>query len=82
MIIILDTSLSENAELMAELASEMNEAGIEYRVNSEMYPGSVRWRRKVTERSVNENAEVQCVVHDDFDVHLHKWIVLISLHNK
>ena len=59
MIVILDTSLSENAELMAELASEMKEAGVEYRVSSEFHPGSVRWRRKVTERCVSEDAEVR-----------------------
>ena len=61
MVVLIDTSLSENPEFMEVLARELREVGVEYRVSSGRQPaGSVRWRRKQWERTVDETAQV-CV---------------------
>ena len=56
--IVLDKALSESAPLMAVLATELNELGVSYRIGSDCEPGSVQWMRKVSERTVDENARV------------------------
>ena len=59
MIVVLDRVLVENAELMAELTTELGSLGVEYQVgSSDMHPGSVKWKRKISERSVDEEAKV------------------------
>lgn len=58
MVVILDTVLSENAQFMAELAGELQALGVAYRISRDMHPGSVRWKRTVSERSVDDEAQV------------------------
>ena len=58
MVVILDTVLSENALFMAELAGELQALGVMYRVSHGLFPGSVRWKRSVSERSVTDEAQV------------------------
>ena len=58
MVVILDTVLSENAQFMAELAGELQALGVMYRVSHGLFPGSVRWKRSVSERSVTDEAQV------------------------
>ena len=58
MVVVLDTVLSENALFMAELAGELQALGVMYRVSHVLFPGSVRWKRSVSERSVTDEAQV------------------------
>ena len=58
MVVILDTVLSENAQFMAEVAGELQALGVMYRVSHDLFPGSVRWKRSVSERSVTDEAQV------------------------
>ena len=58
MVVILDTVLSENAQFMAELAGELQALGVMYRVNHDLFPGSVCWKRSMSERSVTDEAQV------------------------
>ena len=58
MVVILDTVLSENAQFMAELAGELQALGVMYRVSHDLFPGSVRWKRSMSERSVTDEAQV------------------------
>ena len=60
MIVLVDTSLSENPDFMEVLVRELREVGVDYRVGSGRQPaGSVRWRRKQWERTVDETAQVR-----------------------
>ena len=59
MIVVLDKALVENAEFMTELTPELSALGVGYQVGSaEMHPGSVQWKRMISERTVNEDAKV------------------------
>lgn len=58
MVVILDTVLSENAQFMAELAGELQALGVMYRVSHGLFPGSVCWKRSMSERSVTDEAQV------------------------
>lgn len=63
MILVLDSTLSENRDLMEALVEELEEAGVEYRVGEGGPVGSIRWRRKQKERNVTDDARV-CVSCD------------------
>ena len=59
MIVILDTVLSESGDFMVELVGELRDMGVEYRVGrGEVHPGSVRWKRRVSERTVGDDTQV------------------------
>lgn len=58
MVVVLDPTLSENAQFMASLAAELQELGVNYHVSGDLYPGSVQWRRRVWERTVDESTQV------------------------
>lgn len=59
MIVVLDKALMENAEFMAELTAELSTLSVAYEVGSaDMHPGSVKWKRRHPERTVDENAKV------------------------
>ena len=60
MVLVLDSTLSENSDLMESLVEELEEAGVEYRVGKGGPVGGVRWRRKQLERTVSDDAQV-CV---------------------
>ena len=61
MVLVLDSSLAENCELMESLVEELEEAGVEHRVCHGGAPaGGVRWRRKQRERVVSSDGQV-CV---------------------
>ena len=59
MIVVLDKALVENAEFMTELTTELSSLDVGYQIGSDdLYPGSVLWKRKISERTVDENAKV------------------------
>ena len=59
MIVVLDKALVENAEFMTELTTELSTLSVGYEVGStDMHPGSVQWKRRLSERTVDENAKV------------------------
>ena len=59
MIVILDAVLSESGDFMVELVGELRDMGVEYRVGrGEVHPGSVRWKRRVSERTVGDDTQV------------------------
>ena len=59
MIVVLDRALVESAEIMTELTTELSTLGVAYEVGTnEMPPGSVTWKRKMSERTVDTNAKV------------------------
>lgn len=58
MILVLDSTLSENRDLMEALVEELEEAGVEYRVGEGGPVGSIRWRRKQKERNVTDDARI------------------------
>ena len=59
MIMVLDKALVENAEFMTELTMELSTLSVGYEVGSaDMHPGSVQWKRRLSERTVDENAKV------------------------
>ena len=58
MIVLLDISLSENPSFIAELSVQLKDLGVTYRVSNMEPAGSVRWKKKVTERTVDDNAQV------------------------
>lgn len=60
MVVILDVAISENADFMSCLATEFKELEVEYRISKdELPPGSILWKRKQSDRSVDENAQVR-----------------------
>ena len=63
MVLVLDSSLAENSELMESLVGELEEMGVEHRVGVGGVPGGVTWRRKQRERNVTENAEVGTLLY-------------------
>ena len=64
MIVLLDVSLSENPSFIAELSTQLKDLGVTYRVSNMEPSGSVRWKRKVTDRTVDDNAQVLFSVHN------------------
>ena len=58
MVVLLDTVLSENDDFMTHLVSELHTLKVTYRVCGDMHPGSVSWKRIVTDRTVDESAQV------------------------
>ena len=62
MVVLLDTTLSENGDFMAHLASELHALEVTYRICQDMHPGSVRWKRIVTDRAVDKSAQVYSAV--------------------
>ena len=58
MVVLLDTALSENDDFMSHLVSELQSLEVTYRVRGDMHPGSVSWKRIVTDRTVDESAQV------------------------
>lgn len=63
MVIILDVAISENADFMSSLASECKEMGVGYRIaKDELPPGGILWKRKQSDRSVDENAQVETIL--------------------
>ncbi|CAI8024649.1 Crossover junction endonuclease EME1 [Geodia barretti] len=70
MVLVLDSSLAENSELMESLVGELEEMGVEHRVGVGGVPGGVTWRRKQRERNVTENAEIEEVVFEKEENHL------------
>ena len=60
MLVILDTVLAENVEFMKEFVVKLNAEGVTYQISEsdENEPGSVRWKRIMTERTVDEDAKV------------------------
>ena len=67
MTVVLDKALVESAEFMTELTTELSALDVGYQVGSDdLYPGSVLWKRMISERTVDENARVNttpCVIH-------------------
>lgn len=59
MMVVLDSTVFENEEFMEEFELEANALGVQYCSCKENRPGCIRWRRVLTERSVNqEKAEI------------------------
>ena len=59
MIVVLERALVESAEFMTELTTELSALSVGYVVGcDDMPPGSVMWKRKITERTVDEKAKV------------------------
>lgn len=58
MTVAMDTFLSEHVSFMAAFAPRAQEIGIAYRHCAHPEPGSVQWLRKVTERTVDDHAQV------------------------
>lgn len=58
MVVVLDTTVSENKDFMAVFATSMRSLEMEYRISSCDEPGTVRWTRVMTERTVNDSAQV------------------------
>lgn len=69
MILILDSTLAENADFMEALVEELEESGIEHRVSERGLVGSVRWKRKHCQRTVTADAQV-C---ESIPFTVHKW---------
>ena len=63
-IVLLSASLSENHDFMEYLVRELKEAEVQYRVcpGDEVTGGSVRWRRRQCDRSVDDTAQVAVCV--------------------
>ena len=59
MTVVLEKALVENVEFMTELTTELSALNVGYQVGSDdLYPGSVLWKRNISERTVDENARV------------------------
>ena len=58
MTVVMDTALSEHVSFMAAFAPRVHEMGVAYRICAHPEPGSVCWVRKVTERAVDDQAQV------------------------
>ena len=59
MVMVLDSTLSDNRDLMEAVVEELEEAGVEHRVGDDGVPvGSVTWRRKQRKRNINKDAQV------------------------
>ena len=59
MIVVLEKALVENVEFMTDLTKELSTLSVAYEVGlSDMHPGSVQWKRRLSERTVDENAKV------------------------
>eukprot|EP00731_Ephydatia_muelleri_P029299 Em0020g943a len=58
MTVIMDTTLSEHVSFMAAFTPRMQEMGVGYCLCAHPEPGSVHWVRKVTERAVDDHAQV------------------------
>ena len=61
MIVLLETSLTENAELMASLLTQLQELSIVYKVQAMSPSCAVKWKRKNIIRALNEaQSDVNC----------------------
>ena len=58
MTVVLDAGLSEHVSFMAAFTPRVQEMGVAYHICALPEPGSVNWERKVTERTVDDYAEV------------------------
>ena len=58
MVVLLDMVLSENDDFMTHLVPELRTLKVTYCVCGDMHPGSVSWKRIVTDRTVDESAQV------------------------
>lgn len=54
MIVVLETSIAENSDLMTALMCQLLELNVQYQVQSMLPCGTVRWKRKTTRRSVTD----------------------------
>lgn len=62
MTVVLEKALVENAEFMTELTTELSALDVGYQVGSDdLYPGSVLWKRRIWERTVDDDARVSMV---------------------
>ena len=76
MIVLLDTSLSEKPSFIAELSTQLKDLGVAYRVKNMDPAGSVRWKRKLTDRTVDDNAQVLFNAHCMYiNVQLYSWVL-------
>ena len=68
MTVIIDTTLSEHVNFMAAFTPRMQEMGVGYCLCAHPEPGSVRWVRKVTERAVDDHAQVSSSREDSASI--------------
>ena len=57
MVVILDSTMLHNTEFMDTFTPAMENLGMSYRT-SDLEPGFVRWKRVMTERSLDEGSQV------------------------
>ena len=58
MVVILDSTLSENIEFMEEFGKGLNNMEVGYEISKDNEPGSVRWKRIMKERTLTDSVEV------------------------
>ena len=58
MVVHLDNCLSRRTEMMKRLLAEFEQLSIDHLVESSDVPNLVRWHRKLTNRTINDDATV------------------------
>ena len=58
MVVHLDSRLSQRTEMMVHLLTELKQLNIDHLMELSDVPNLVRWRRKLTNRTINDDATV------------------------
>lgn len=62
MVVHLDDNLSKRTEMMKKLLAEFELLGIDHVMESNRVPNLVRWHRKLTNRTINDDATVSAMM--------------------
>lgn len=62
MVVHLDDNLSKRTEMMKKLLAEFEQLGIDHVMESNRVPNLVRWHRKLTNRTINDDATVSAMM--------------------
>ena len=70
MVVHLDSRLSQRTEMMIQLLTELKQLNVEHVMESSDVPNLVRWHRKLTNRTINDDATVS-------KTHTHNIIIVL-----
>ena len=62
MVVHLDNSLSKRTAMMMTLLTELEQLNVDYLLESNRVPNLVKWHRKLTNRTINDDATVSDTV--------------------
>ena len=64
MVVHLDNCLSRRTEMMMKLLAEFEQLNVDHLMESSDLPNLVRWHRKLTNRTINDDATVSETIYN------------------